>query len=322
MSRALAAALVKLLEGECAAQSQTCSASAFTAAQRLALEDLGRRTGALRVRLEGRGSVYQVVNLEILTSHLQNLRPQHADEVDPTIPKRAANIAQSRSSKGRAHGHDLHYLLVKSISEGVIWRNQSDDIDHAFDLAEVTKTAGAGVLAISEDDRWFSDEPLWLVENQALFDRLDWLPSGSRGTVAYYAGQLPGRVLNWLAYRLRAPQVIIFPDYDGVGLLNYARLLEVCRSPCTFWLMPGWQSLLKKYGSHLVWKNTQADFQSAYSRIKAAGAPEAVLELCSELSRQGLALEHESVWLNVASPAAQQPHIREVPVKSESSKPA
>ncbi|MBV5334068.1 hypothetical protein JZU57_02315, partial [bacterium] len=87
MSRALAAALVKLLEGEGAAQSQTCSVSAFTAAQRLALEDLGRRTGALRVRLEGRGSVYQVVNLEILTSHLRNLRPQHADEVDPTIPK-------------------------------------------------------------------------------------------------------------------------------------------------------------------------------------------------------------------------------------------
>jgi len=322
MSRSLTAALAKLLEGEGSAETQTCRASAFTAAQRLALEDLGRRTGAIRVRLEGRGSVYQVVNLEILTSHLQTLRPQNADEVDPTIPKRAANIAQSRSSKGRAHSHDLHYLLVKSISEGVIWRNQPDDFEHAFDLAEVTKTAGAGVLAIREDDCWFSDEPLWLVENQALFDRLDWLPSGSNGTVAYYAGQLPGRLLNWFAQRSRARQVIIFPDYDGVGLLNYAKLLEMCRSPCTLWLMPGWQSLLKKYGNHVVWKNTQSDFQSAYPRIKAAGAPEAVLELCSELSRQGLALEHESVWLDAAPPAAQQPHIREVPFKSEGSKPA
>lgn len=302
MSRSLVAALVKLLEGEGSAQTQTCRASAFTAAQRLALEDLRRRTGALRVRLEGRGSVYQVVNLEILTSHLQNLRPQHADEIDPTIPNRAANIAQSRSSKGRAHGHALHYLLIKSISDGVVWRDQPGNAGHGFDLSEATQTAGAGVLAIRDDDCWFSDEPLWLVENQALFDRLDWLPSGSHGTVAYYAGQLPGRLLNWLAHRPRAPQVIIFPDYDGVGLLNYARLLEVCRSPCTFWLMPGWQSLLKKYGSNVVWKNTQPDFQTAYPRLKAAGAPELVLELCSELSRQGLALEHESVWLNVANP--------------------
>lgn len=298
MSRTLVAALVKLLEGEGAAQTPTCRASAFTDAQRLALEDLGRRTGAVRVKLEGRGSVYQVVNLEILTAHLQNLRPQHADGVDPTIPKRAANIAQSRTSKGRSHGHNLHYVLIKSISDGVVWQDQPGNAVPGFDLSEATQTAGAGVLAIREDDGWFSDEPLWLVENQALFDRLDWLPSGSRGTVAYYAGQLPGRLLNWLAQRPRAPQVFIFPDYDGVGLLNYARLLEVCPSPCTFWLMPNWQFLLKTYGSNVVWQNTQSDFQAAYPRLKAAGAPEVVLELCSELSRHGLALEHESVWLN------------------------
>lgn len=302
MSRSLVAALVKLLAGEGPAQAQTCSASAFTTAQRLALEDLGRSTGALRVRLEGRGSVYQVVNLEILTSHLQHLRPQHADEIDPTIPTRAANIAHTRSSKGRVHGHALHYLLIKSISDGVVWRDRPENVDHVFDLSDATQTAGAGVLAIRDDDCWFSDEPLWLVENQALFDRLDWLPSGSRGTVAYYAGQLPGRLLNWLAHRPRAPQVVIFPDYDGVGLLNYARLLEVCRSPCTFWLMPDWQSLLKKYGSNVVWQNTQSDLQTAYPRLKAAGAPEVVFELCSELSRQGLALEHESVWLNISHP--------------------
>lgn len=298
MSRCLVEALVKLLEGAGSSQTQTCRASAFTTAQRQALEDLGRRTGALRVRTEGRGSAYQVVNLDILTSHLQHLRPQHAEDIDPSIPRRAANIAQSRNSKGGTHGHELHYLLIKSISEGVIWRNQPLCEGHGFDLSQTTRIAGAGVLALREQDAWCSDQPLWLVENQALFDRLDWLPSGSQGTVAYYAGQLPGRVLNWLAHQPRASQVIIFADYDGVGLLNYARLLERCRSPCTFWLMPDWRFLLGKYGSHVVWQNTQSDFQTAYPRLKAAGAPAGVLDLCVELSRQGLALEHESVWLN------------------------
>jgi hypothetical protein len=298
MSRTLLAALAKLLDGKDQTQPISCGVSAFSTTQRQALEDLGRKTGALRVRLEGRGSVYQVVNAALLMSHLSSLRPQHADEIDPSIPKRAANIAQSRNSKGRSHGHELHYLLVKSISDGVVWIDRQENADHVFDLAKATDIAGAGVLAIREDDAWWSEKPLWLVENQALFDRLDWLPVGAHGTVAYYAGQLPGRLLSWLARRPRTPEVILFPDYDGVGLLNYARLLECSRSPCSFWLMPDWEARLHTYGNNIVWQNTQADFQAAYPRLKAAGAPEDVIELCATLSREGLALEHESVWLS------------------------
>jgi hypothetical protein len=130
-----------------------------------------------------------------------------------------------------------------------------------------------------------------------LFDRLDWLPSDARGTVAYYAGQLSGRVLAWLAQRQRASEVVIFPDYDGVGLLNYARLLETCCGPCSFWLMPEWPRLLRIYGSAMVWQNTVAEFKTAYPKLVAAGAPQGVLALCEELRAQGLALEHEAVWL-------------------------
>lgn len=298
MSRSLVAALARLLEGADQLQDGTCSASAFTPAQRQALEDLGRKTGALRVRPEGRGSVYQVVNVEILRSHLLTLRPQHAADIDPTLPTRAANIAQSRSSKGGAHGHELHYLLVKAISADAVWVEASGDDRRVFELARATKIAGAGVLAIRQDDAWCSEQPLWLVENQALFDRLDWLPFDACGTVAYYAGNLSGRLLDWLACRPRASQVVIFPDYDGVGLLNYAKLLERSRSPCRFWLMQDWQARLQSYGSNAVWQNTQADFRMAFARLKALSVPTEVMELCVELSKQGLALEHEAVWLD------------------------
>lgn len=319
MSRALAAALARLLEGASnPSQVQACQASAFTALQRRALEDLARSTGALRLKPEGRGSVYQVVDMGVLTTHLRALRPHQASEIDPALPRRAANIAQSRSSKGHAHGHALHYLLVKSISDGVIWRGKSPEagqkveakkrhdraLNLSFDLSQATETAGAGVLAITAVDDWQSDEPLWLVENQALFDRLDWLPPGAQGTVAYYAGQLPGRLLKWLAYRPRAPEVIVFPDYDGVGLLNYARVLEVCASPTRFWLMPQWPELLKTYGSPAVWRNTQSDFEAAVVRLEAALAPQEVMAMCAALRTQGLALEHESVWLGLPSSLA------------------
>jgi hypothetical protein len=232
------------------------------------------------------------------------MRPQRADETEPGIPRRASNIAQSRSSKGGAHGHEIHYLLVKATSDGVVWDSTPGGCNDAgeakFNLSESTRTAGAGVLEIRQDDERTLNGPLWLVGNQALFDRLDWLPPGVRGTVAYYGGQLSGRLLNWLAQSPRASEVVIFPDYDGVGLPSFAKLLATCCSPCTLWLMPNWQLLLKTYRSAKVWQNTLSDFKTAYPLLLAASAPEGVMELCTELCKRGLALEHEAVWLKIA----------------------
>ncbi|MDI1243846.1 MAG: hypothetical protein PSV24_00405 [Rhodoferax sp.] len=294
MSQVLAAALAKLL-----VDGDTVAASMFTGAQRRALEELGRRTGALRVKSVGRGSVYQVVHTDMLNVHLRTLRPLHGDEIDSSLPKRAANIGQTRSSKGADHGHELHYLLVKSISNGVTWKSELGSSSRCLDLSELTDVAGAGVLALAVNDTWQSGQPLWLVENQALFDRLDWLPPDATGTVGYYAGQLPARLLRWIAAKQRATEVILFPDYDGVGLLNYARLREVCACPCSFWLMPDWQARLNAFGSHQVWLNTHSDFQSALPRLEALGWEGGVSDLCRALSAAGMALEHESVWLPV-----------------------
>ena len=292
MSQVLAVALAKLLDG-----GDTVAASTFTTAQRRALEELARKTGALRVKSEGRGSVYQVVHTDMLVVHLRSLRPLNIDEIDFSLPKRAANIAQTRSSKGSGHGHVLHYLLVKAISDGVTWKTERAGAPRCLDLSAVTDIAGAGVLALADDDSWQSEHPLWLVENQALFDRLDWLPPGATGTVGYYAGQLPAHFLRWIAAKQRTPEVILFPDYDGVGLLNYARLREVCAGPCSFWLMPDWQARLNAFGSHQVWLNTHSDFQSALTRLEAMGWEDGVSDLCKALSSAGMALEHESVWL-------------------------
>ena len=50
-------------------------------------------------------------------------------------------------------------------------------------------------------DDWHTAAPLWLIENQALFDDTSWLPAGAGGTLCYYSGQLSGLLLNWLAER-------------------------------------------------------------------------------------------------------------------------
>lgn len=290
MSRPLVAALEKLLSFP----NDEAPASTFTAAQRRALDDWAQKTLAVRIKPQGAGSVYQVADAQLLQKHLSALRPHASQELAEGLPQRAANIGQGRSSKGRAHGHDIYYLLMKAIGPDVTWRHRDGRM---LDLSQATSIAGAGTLAVQADDGWQSERPLWLVENQALFDRLDWMPAEAHGSVAYYAGQLDGRLLRWLAERSRTPQVVLFPDYDGVGLLNFAKLLEISCSSCSFWLMPNWQILLQKYGSTQVWQNTLADFKSAVPRLKAAGVSSEIQELCAVLSNKGLALEHESVWL-------------------------
>jgi hypothetical protein len=134
-----------------------------------------------------------------------------------------------------------------------------------------------------------------MVENQALFDRTDWLPEGTHATLLYYGGQLDGRLLSWLGQRPRAARVILFPDYDGVGLSNFARLYEVLGDACECWLMPQWERKLERYGSNSLWQDTLRHFTSAVNLL-----PASMRDLAEQMQRLGLALEQEAVWLPAA----------------------
>jgi hypothetical protein len=53
------------------------------------------------------------------------------------------------------------------------------------------------------EDGWITPEPISLVENLALFDRLDWLPEGAHGSLVYYGGRLSNVLLDSMAQRER-----------------------------------------------------------------------------------------------------------------------
>lgn len=290
MSRALADALDKLLAGPGGA-----AASQFTPAQRRELDAFARQTGAVRRLSQGRGVSYQLSDAALAQAHLDALRPVAKADLDPLLPARANHIARMRDSKGGAHAHGTGYLLLKAAGPDVSWQ-RGDGV--SVDISAATRGAGVAALAIAPADGWHSAQPVWLVENQALFDRLDWLPAGAHGSVLYYGGQLSNLLLDWLARRRRGARIMFFPDYDGVGLLNYCRLVEKSQCECEFWLMPGWRDLLPKYGSNSVWQNTRREFDAALVRLERRGMPPELGQLCQALSLHGLALEHEAVWLN------------------------
>ncbi|MCB1957472.1 MAG: hypothetical protein KDG55_17465 [Rhodocyclaceae bacterium] len=292
MSRSLAAALAKLLASE-----GDTPASLFTEAQRKALDELLRRTGGASTLRQGRGVVYRISQRVSLETVLRDLSPADADTLPHDIPARARNVATRRDSKGGESGHGLHYMVLKAVGEDVSWA--ADDGRH-IELSPLTDIAGAAALAIRPTDSWHSSQPLWLIENQALFDRTDWLPEGTRASLAYYGGQIPAALLAWLAARPRAAAVILFADYDGVGLQNYARLLECCPAPCSFWLMPDWEAKLRDFGNTTIWRDNHDRFTAAEVRLQALRAPIEILELCRVLAREGRALEQETVWLDLA----------------------
>ena len=265
-------------------------ASQFTPAQRSALDRFARQTGAVNCQRQGRGDVYRVCDQALFDIHRVELSPQVEPSVAEQLPLRAQHIALARRSKARDHQHSSYYPLLKAIGDSVTWHE--GERGARLDLGAVTRDFGAAALRIGPDDAWHTDQVLWLVENQALFDRIDWVPEGTAATLLYYGGQLDGRLLTWLAQRQRASHVIIFPDYDGVGLANFARLYEMLGDACACWLMPQWESKLARYGSNQLWRDTLCHFTGAMGHL-----PAYMRELAAQMQRSGLALEQEAVWL-------------------------
>lgn len=281
---ALRAALLKL-QGK-----SPLPASHFTPAQRMALDRFARQTGAVNCQRQGRGDVYSVCDQAVFDAHVIGLSPQVEPSIAEQLPLRAQHVAHARNSKARGHQHGSYYPLLKAVGSSVTWREGEQGAE--LPLSALTRDFDVATLRLQRDDAWYTEQALWLIENQALFDRTDWLPEDTHATLLYYGGYLDGRLLSWLAKRPRASQVILFPDYDGVGLGNFARLRNVLGDACDFWLMPQWERKLARYGSVQLWRDTLGQFIGASKHL-----PASLDALTEQMQQLGLALEQEAVWL-------------------------
>lgn len=293
MSRALRAALGKII----ASQDGQLAGSRLTAAQKNALDQFMRQTAAIIHKTSGRGVIYLIKDPVTVKRHWRDMIPSAGDALDADLPSRATNIAQSRMSKSAAHGHDCYYLMLRAVGN-VNWYSDNGD---SLDLQDVTQKFGAAVLAIGGDceQSWHTQDELWLVENQALFDRLDWLPKDSNATVVYYSGHVRKQLIDWLAFSKRAPRIWLFPDYDGVGLSNYLRIKQALGCQVKFWMMTNWEQRLLRYGNNKLWQDTAREFNTALPGLlpMIQGEPELCL-LVEAMQRNGLALEQEAMWLS------------------------
>ncbi len=290
MSRGLIAALRKLRQ----TPEGRLASSQLSEGQRRELTRFAQATGSIHIRPQGRGVVFEISLLAVVEHQWRQLVPIEQADLTNDLPSRARNIASTRSSKGAEHGHEISYLLLKAGSGMVDWH---DEQGHLLDLRISTDQLGAAALAIHAGSTWRSEHPLWLVENQALFDRLDWLPSAEPASVAYYRGQLPNVLIDWLSETSRAPMLWFFPDYDGVGMLNYARIRSRLGGAVRLWLMPQWQDRLAHFGSATIWSDTQREFNAVLAKFTHLELEPEVRQLIECMKTQGLGLEQEAIWL-------------------------
>ena len=287
----LSGALKRLL-----ASDQLLTASTFSLSQRKELEQFAQSTRQIEVLKQGRSTVYRIINRQSVINYLRQLHPLDNESLPANLPVRSRNIGTERHSKIGKTSHDCCYLLMKAWDAEVVW----DDGNSILQVSELTENFGAAVIQISLGQAWQSNRPLLLVENQTLFDRCDWLPEKFNGSLAYYAGQLSELLLQWLAEQKRTDVVILFPDYDGVGLSNFVRLNNALHPDTLlqFYWLPDWEHKLKIFGSTKVWQETRVLFENAMQKLQTMNVLNDDLIKLGALSQHyGKALEQESIWL-------------------------
>lgn len=272
------------------------TASAFTVKQRTELEQFARDTRLISITKKGRSIKYQISNKEGVINFINSQQPLTDQQLDSSLPDRSRNIGKEKNSKKGITAHESCYLLMKSWNQNLQWLNESSEMIPAV----LTDSFGVASVEITISDRWQTNGPIWFVENQALFDQSDWLPNDFNGCLIYYAGQLPNVLMTWLSEAKRCPEIVLFPDYDGIGLSNFARLAESlnANTPLSLYWMPDWEYKLETFGNSEIWLKTRVMFENAYKKLERMERLDSDLIKLAKLSQlYGKALEQESIWL-------------------------
>lgn len=267
----------------------TINSSSLSASVYKELEHFGISRGFLVVEKAGRGKCLKVVNTRILEIEINRLSPD-VDSLND-LSNRLKNLAVNKDTKTGETSLNFTYCICKAVGEGVVV--------NGCDVSAITKSLGCFSLPVCDDAKDIEcNGSLLLVENQLMIDDLKWIPVDFKGVVLYYAGNLSDRVLNWLKKSSFA-SVSIFPDYDAVGINNFANLKAVLPDAEWYWI-PDWNNVLEKFGNKDLWakENQQALFENLWSKFMENGFPEQQIKtLMEEIRKQGKMLEQESALL-------------------------
>ncbi|MBO5532706.1 MAG: hypothetical protein J5977_09665 [Fibrobacter sp.] len=258
----------------------------------------GEQKGCFSVEKIGRGRNFKTSNRSILQNEINRLTP----DVDlDSASYRAKNLAINNDTKVGQTTLQFSHFHCKSVGEQICIENNG----LIQDVSAVTKCLGGFNISIEDNsDGIKCHSNLILVENQQLLDDISWVPKGWNGILLYYGGNIHGRLLNWLK-KSSFNGIIIFPDYDSVGISNFSRIKKEIPSVQWFWI-DNWEHLLKKYGKADLWNEPKqfSTFNNLWKSFEEHEFPDSKLkQLMIKMRLLGKGLEQEIALLKATENA-------------------
>ncbi len=177
-------------------------------------------SGVLVWERSGAGKRLCVRNAETLSSFILDRFPFTELEMEAEISRRVASVGRFRNSKA-LRGDTPDIVTVRGWSDIALWYEGK-----SIAVSEATRTHEVFSFALTPDRHYELRTPCALVENPAVLLGFERFGIHSEIPLAIFAGgRVSNRLLDWLASQT-APSfhLLHFPDYDPVGLSEYARV--------------------------------------------------------------------------------------------------
>lgn len=213
-----------------------------------------QQSGLIKKQRKGAGNQYVVERLNELQVFANNEYPNGLlIKSMPDIPSRTKGVLLAKNSK---HQKSLDFSLVTLRGNIPLMHSGK-----TYNLQSITSTNSGLCLKLSPES-WCklptSPCTVITVENPTAFLALEKIISAPWQLAIYTAGKMPKILLQQLQlWYQQGHQLIHFGDYDYVGLLEFARILNSCPM-ANLYYPDSIDELLQQYGhKHLLEKQTE-----------------------------------------------------------------
>lgn len=229
----------------------------------------------------GSGGVYTLNDRSAIQKLLKSTG-FHGPTEDLTPKARAVAL------HGDAHkGKDDSLLILLSATKAVSWQNNGVSVN----MYQIVQDCGIAAILVKPADNWLTPDPIALVENMDLlvhagryFKKINF-----KGSILYYRGWVSKRTISFLKTQNKAP-LMVFPDYDLVGLKNYL-FLKKKLPDIKIYIPENLGDLLKRYGK--AEKLNSSTSRKIIEQTKDTDAQ----NIYSQLLKYGVGLDQESLML-------------------------
>lgn len=257
-------------------------------------------SGVLAWERSGAGEKLCVRNAETLSSFILDRFPFTELEMEAEISRRIASVGRFRNSKAlRSDTPDI--VTVRGWSDIALWHKGKSVV-----VSEATRKHTVFSFALAPDTEYELRTSCALVENPAVLLGFERLNIQSEVSLAIFSGgRVSHRLLDWLARQTASSfHVHHFPDYDPVGLSEYARLQARLGDRASLYFPANLADYFQRLGNRELLQFPAT--RRLLAKLRSVRIPE-VCSVIDLIDRHNAVLEQEALLLRWDDPEGASP---------------